>query len=421
MRYIYNLLFYLLTPLILIRLLWRSRKAPGYRSRWAERFGFFAIPKNHQNGILIHSVSVGETVAAIPLIHALQKKYPKLPITVTTMTVTGSQQLKSSVEDSVFHVYMPYDLPCAIKRFLSKINPCITIIMETELWPNLLYYCNKRQIPTILANARLSKRSAKKYARIKKFTATLLKQFNYIAAQAEADAKRFEQLGMPTERIEITGNMKFDITPPASTKETGELLRQQLGANRPVWIAASTHEGEEELALKAFAKIKSKLPDCLLVLAPRHPERFTEVATLCKRKKYSVTLRSSKEPCSTATDIFICDSMGELLQFFAASDVAFIGGSLVKTGGHNLLEPASFALPIISGPHTFNFAEATRLLKEADALIIIKDEKELAANVIRFLENPNLHQKFGDLAQAVVKANRGAVEKHMKLIEKLLS
>jgi 3-deoxy-D-manno-octulosonic-acid transferase len=421
LRYIYSFLLYLLVPFILLKLLWRSRKSPGYRKRWAERFGFFDAPKKYQHGIFIHAASVGETIAAIPLIRNLQKDYPNLPITVTTMTVTGSQQVKKSLQDSVFHVYVPYDLPDVVQRFLKKIKPKILILMETELWPNLLHYTKTYQIPILLANARLSEKSATGYAKLKNFAAKMLKNITQIAAQSQLDANRFIKLGMPQQHVAITGSIKFDINLAPSIKEAGEVLRQQLDANRPVWIAASTHDGEEEIILQAFKQIKQQLPDCLLILVPRHPERFTTVATLCKKQGYTIVLRSTNETCSEKTDIFIGDTMGEMMKFYAAADIAFVAGSLVPIGGHNFLEPAILGLPIISGSHVFNFTEIARLLKEKHALVLIENSSELAKQVIKFFNDPKLRHEFGENAKLVVDANRGAVAKHMQLIKHLLS
>lgn len=416
MRYIYNILFYLLIPFILLRLLWRSRKSPGYRKRINERFAFFDIEKNYQGGVIIHAASVGETIAAVPLIRQIQKTYPDLPITITTMTVTGSHQVKKSFQNSVFHIYVPYDLPDVVQRFFNKTKPKMLIVMETELWPNLLYYAHKKQISVLLANARLSEKSARGYTKIKKFVARMLKNITQIAAQSQPDADRFIKLGMPQDRITITGNIKFDINLSRSSQEAGENLRQQLGANRPTWIAASTHEGEEEIILQAHKQIKNQAPECLLILAPRHPERFAPIAALCKKQDYKVVLRSSNEASDATTDIFLGDTMGELMKFYAASDVAFIGGSLVPIGGHNFLEPAILNLPIISGPHVFNFTEIAHLLTAKHALILVKNATELATQVINLFADPVLRQEFGANAKAVVNANRGAVEKHMKLI-----
>lgn len=416
MRYIYNILLYLLIPFILLRLLWRSRKSPEYRCRWNERFAFFPIPKNYQHGVIIHSASVGETIAAAPLIRQIKKTYPDLPIIVTTMTVTGSHQVKKSFQNFVFHVYVPYDLPDVVQRFFNKTKPKMLIIMETELWPNLLHYAHEKKIPVLLANARLSEKSTRGYAKIKNFTARMLQNITKIAAQSQSDAKRFTKLGAPQDRITISGNIKFDINLSGSSQEAGMLLRQQFGANRQVWIAASTHEGEEEIILAAFKQIKNQMPDCLLILVPRHPERFTPVANLCKQLGFKIVLRSSNELSDATTDIFLGDTMGELIKFYAASDIVFVGGSLVPIGGHNLLEPAILNLPIISGPYVFNFTEIARLLTEKRALILVENAAELASQIINLFADPALRQEFGVNAKAVIDANRGAVEKHMKLI-----
>jgi len=405
----------------LIRLLWRSRKSPRYRQRWRERFGFFDIPKHYQDGIWVHAVSVGEAVAALPIINALQAKYPDLPIVVTTMTVTGSDRVKAVLGDSVFHVYIPYDLPGPTRRFLAKVKPRLLVIMETELWPNLIYYAHRAKVPIILANARLSERSYKGYARFKSFVSKMLKQINLIAAQSQADADRFVKLGMPAERMQITGNCKFDMKVPASLFEAGEVLRQQLGASRSVWIAASTHEHEEKIILTAFSKIKQAIPHALLILVPRHPERFHEVAELCKARQFKWVSRSAGQKCSLETDIFLGDTMGEMMLFFGASDVAFVAGSLLpEYGGHNLLEPALFALPILTGPNMRNFMGITSLLKENNAVVIVHNEQELADQVIAFFHNMDLRQQFGKQAQKVVESNRGSVEKHLECVKTLL-
>ncbi len=421
MRILYSLLFYLFIPFELLRLLWRSRKAKAYRSRWRERFAFFSVLKKFQQGVWVHAVSVGETVAAAPLIKALQSKYSKMPIVVTTTTPTGSVRVQKLLGDSVFHVYKPYDLPCLTKRFLKKIKPQLVIIMETELWPNLLYYCEKKNIPVMLANARLSERSARGYAHFKKLTVNMLKSLTAIAVQAEADAARFKKLGASNDRVHVTGNIKFDVACPPSVVETGELLRQQLGAHRRIWIAASTHEGEDEKILRAFAQVKTQLSDSLLILVPRHPERFKKVAELCRKKNYQTVLRSTGKACLPQTDIFLVDAMGELLQFYAASDAAFVGGSLItQGGGHNLLEPAMFELPIISGRYLHNFKAIADLFLEADALKIVHDEKELAEQVIKYLADIDLCKKTGERAKAVFLKNQGALQRHLELIEKVL-
>lgn len=420
LRYLYSLLLYLIVPFALLRLLWRSRKTPDYRQRWAERFAFFKMPVNFKNGIWIHAVSVGEVMVAVSLIRELQTRHPHLPITVTTMTITGSERVTTLLRDSVFHVYVPYDLLCSMCRFLKKVHPRLIIIMETEVWPNMLYYARQNKIPIFLANARMSEQSAKGYLRFRKFISRVFQCFSLIAAQAKADADRFHRLGVDEEQIKVVGSIKFDIKQPASILEASELLRQKLGASRSVWIAASTRDDEEEIILRAFELVKKQIPDCLLLLVPRHPERVDRVLHMCQQHHFKCVTRGSDKACDESIDVFMGDTMGEMMLFYGASDVAFVGGSLKPLGGQNMLEPASFGLPIITGPHLFNFAEAKRLLQEAGAILIINNEKELAEKVVMFLSDVDARQQYGNAAKAVVEANRGALEKHLKLIDSLL-
>jgi 3-deoxy-D-manno-octulosonic-acid transferase len=293
--------------------------------------------------------------------------------------------------------------------------------METELWPNLLHYANRKNIPVLLANARLSEKSAKGYQRYYWFTHTMFEQITHIAAQSPDDAKRFEQLHVPKNKIQITGTIKFDMVLPHSIKEGAEHLRQQIGAYRPVWIAASTREGEEERILEAFALVKKQLPNCLLILVPRHPERFEKVKDMCRNRLYSVITRSSQYLCTENTDILLGDTMGELMLFYGSADVAFVGGTLLPYGGQNVLEPALFGLPIITGPHLFNFSEAARLLQDAHALVITDHVDTLAHEVIRFLQDAELRKATGERAQKVVEDNRGAVDRHMMLINRYIA
>ena len=420
MRIFYCFLLYLLVPFVLLRLLWRSRKAPAYKKRWGERFGFFKFPVEFQNGIWIHVVSVGEVIAAAPLVYALLKQYPNLKLTITTMTPTGSERVRTNLPADVFHVYTPYDLPGAVKRFLNKVKPKLLILMETELWPNMLYNCKARNIPCLLANARLSAKSAKGYNYFQPLTKQMIHCLSIIAAQAQPDAKRFLEIGASEQQINITGNIKFDLQVPASLQESAEMLRQKLGAHRPLWVVASTHDGEDEKILRALKKIKAQIPDSLLILVPRHPERFNKVAQLCKKEGYQVVRRSQNISCNEQTDIFLGDTIGELRLFFGAADLAFIGGSLVPRGGHNMLEAAAFSLPVITGPHLFNFMEVSRLLQEANALITVNNHRELAEQVIKLMRNASLRQKLGERCKKVVESNRGALEKHLAIIKQLL-
>lgn len=419
MRRLYTLLFYLAVPLILVRLYWRSRKAPAYRRRWAERFGLFpALPK--PGCIWIHAVSVGETRAALPLIRTLQERYPELPLLVTTTTPTGSRQVQEALGDTVHHVYAPYDLPGTVTRFLSRTRPRLAVIMETELWPNLFHRCAALNIPLVVANARLSVRSMRGYARLRGLTADTLAQTTLIAAQSEADADRFRALGAWPERVRVTGNIKYDLTLPEGLLAQGRELRQALGEERPVLIAASTHAGEDEAILDAVTRLRRRLPEFLLLLVPRHPERFPAVAELCRQRGLQVVARSEQRSCTPATQVFLGDSMGELLLFYAAADVAFVGGSLVPVGGHNVLEPALVGLPVLFGPHMFNFTEAGQQLLEAEAAWQVNNAGELADRAGQLLANPELRQTMGRRGRAVVEANRGALTALLKMIEERL-
>ena len=417
LRWLYTGLLYLILPLALLRLYWRGRQDPGHRRRWRERLGL--IPTLPAGGLWVHAVSVGETRAALPLIRALLERYPDWPLLVTTTTLTGSRQVREALGEQVQHVYAPYDLPGAVARFLRQTRPRLAVIMETELWPNLLRQCAVAGIPTLIANARLSERSARGYARIRGLTAPMLRDITLIAAQAEADAERFRALG--AHHVQVTGNLKYDLALPNDLPEQGRRLRRErLGENRPVWIAASTHAGEDEQVLEAFATLRAHWPELLLLLVPRHPERFDSVAALCQQRGLSVIRRSEQRPCASDTAVFLGDSMGELLLFYAAADLVFVGGSLVPTGGHNVLEPALLGLPVLFGPHMFNFTEAGERLLEADAAWRVADAAELAAQVDRLLTDSALRQNAGQRGQAVVERHRGALAALLDCIRMLL-
>lgn len=419
MRIVYSLILYLLTPFALLRLVWRGLRARGYWLRWGERFGF--VPVNRGAApIWVHAVSVGEVQAAVPLLRALLKRYPEVPLLVTTTTPTGSEQLRSLFEGSVQHVYMSYDLPDAVARFLSRTRPRLALIMETEIWPNLYRACARRGIPVLLVNARLSARSAAGYGRVRGLMAATLECLHGIAAQSRTDADRLIGLGAPPERVRVTGSIKFDVKIPASLTEQAAVLRRDWGLQRPVWIAASTHEGEDEMVLDAHRGVRERFPDALLVLVPRHPERFARVAALCREQGWKTVLRSAQAPTPADAEVFVGDSMGELLLFFAATDLAFIGGSLIRHGGHNPLEASAQRVPVLFGPYMFNFEQIAELLLEAGAAREVGDSGQLADSVAHWLADPAARVTAGERGAAVVEANKGARDAVLAMVTEAL-
>lgn len=414
-RRLYTFLLRLLLPLALLRLYWRSLKSPAYRRRVRERLALG--PAGPATQIWIHAVSVGEVQAAEPLIRRLIAHDPPLSVLVTTTTPTGAERLHERLGDSVAHRYTPYDLPGILDRFLSRTTPALLIVMETEIWPNTLAACAERGIPVILANARLSERSAQGYRRLARLTRETLQGFDLIAAQAEPDARRFIALGADPERVQVTGSIKFDLRQPASLLDQAEAMRRAWGGQRPVWVAASTHEGEDGAILAAHQRIRAVLPEALLVLVPRHPERFDRVAELVARQGLTLARRSRLEPCTPSTAVFLGDTMGELPVFLAAADTAFMGGSLVPTGGHNLLEAAAAGVPVAIGPHHFNFAAITQLLCAEEGAVEIADTEALARLMISWLSDATERARIGENGRRVVEANRGALDRLMTLIE----
>lgn len=423
-RLLYTLLSSLLLPFALLRMLWRSRKSPAYRRRWLERFGVFSPPHfNRAHPIIwLHAVSVGETLAAAPLVKTLQMQHPEWQWVLTTTTPTGSERVQSVFGNSVQHVYCPFDLPPFINSFLGRTQPSLAIIMETELWPNLLHACRQRDIPTVLANARLSEKSARGYARFAPLTRTLLADLNVVTAQQQADGDRFVALGLQPSQLQVTGSIKFDLTLDDTVQQHAKQLRERWapGNARPVWLAASTHQGEDEIALTAFAMLKKTHPHLLLVLCPRHPERFAAVRKLCE-PLWRVSSHAAADAVSTDTDIVLGDTMGELLAFYGAADMAFVGGSFVPAGGHNMIEPAAWACPIVTGPSSYNFTEVVRLLSDHQAIAINTGTSDLADTVRHWLEHPDERIAAGQRAKAVADANRGALARLVTILEAQIS
>ena len=420
MRYFYTLLFSLLLPFALLKLAYRGIKAPAYWKGWLERLGFFPHVLKRKV-VWVHAVSVGEVQAATPFIKAIKEQLVEYSVVVTTTTPTGRAQLSKTFGDSVNIGYLPYDLPWAVALFLKRIRPSVAVIMETELWPNLFYQCHQKQIPLMIANARLSPRSIRGYKRIQAFVVQVLADVDCIAAQSEDDAQRFIAIGAVPDRVMVTKNIKFDLLPQQQNEALVQAFRSALGAGKKVWIAASTHEGEDELVLQAYAQVIKSQPETVLLLVPRHPERFNAVASLAQRSGFNITRRSESKLGNPNTQVFIGDSMGEMMFFYQVSDVAFVGGSLVPTGGHNILEPASVAVPSIVGPHTFNFKEITEVMLEAGAVDQVSSAEELLEKVSSLLLDERQAQQMGSYGYAVVEQNRGATTLLLSRLKELMA
>jgi 3-deoxy-D-manno-octulosonic-acid transferase len=418
MHWLYTLVFYLVLPFVMARLLWRARKAPAYARRWAERFGIFPAPALRKPTIWVHAVSVGESIAAAPMLKALMARHPEASFVVTTTTPTGSEQVRKLFGQGVFHVYAPYDLPNCIVSFLRRVQPGCLIVMETELWPNLVAQCRKRGIPVLLANGRLSQKSADGYQKIGRLMGPVFRQLSAAAIQHRDDAERIQGLGLPADACHVTGNIKFDLEIPDALRQQAAALKAEINgrARRLIWIAASTHRGEDEQVLAAFERARREIPGLFLILVPRHPERFGDVVQLCEAQGYKTLRRSAKTAIGADAQVLVGDTMGELLLLFGVADLAFVGGSLVPVGGHNLMEPAAWALPIATGPHLFNFAEASRLLQDAGAMTVTENDLGLA-EWLKQMAGEEKRKQAGGNAHRVAVANRGALERLLRVIE----
>ena len=418
-RALYTLLFHLGLPLLALRLWLRARKAPAYAQRLGERFAF-RLPALQPGGLWVHAVSVGESIAAAPMIRQLLLRHPELPITVTCMTPTGSERIQALFvgEPRIQHCYLPYDLPWAAGRFLDHVRPRLAVIMETELWPNHVHQCARRGIPVALANGRLSERSAKGYARFARLTAPMLAEMSLLAVQTKVEAQRFLALGARPECVQVTGSIKFDLNVDPALPVRATHLREQWQADgRAVWIAASTHEGEDAVVLAAHRQLLESHADALLILVPRHQERFASVHALCKAQGFATVQRSLGQPVTAQTQVLLGDTMGELLFLYALADIAFVGGSLVANGGHNPLEPAALAKPVLSGPHMFNFLEIGAMLREAGALVEVDDARGLATAVRQWIELPRDAVRSGEAGLAVMRANQGALNRLLDALD----
>lgn len=415
-RFLYTLLFHLLLPLVILRLLWRSLRAPAYRQRWWERFGL-GTP-SQQRGLWVHAVSVGETLAAAPLVNAWRQAHPGAPVRVTTMTPTGSARVQALWGREIQHCYAPYDLPWAWALFFRHTRPQVLVIMETELWPNMLAAAKARGIPVILANARLSERSARGYRRAGWLSRPLLQGLSCVAAQDEATASRFVALGVAPAKVQVTGSIKFDFSPPEALAGRAQQLHVQWQlADRQVLVAASTHEGEDAAVLAAFVQVRQQFPSALLMLVPRHPERFDSVARQVAEQGFALARRSRQQEVSPEVAVFLGDTMGELLLWYAVADVAFVGGSLIPVGGHNMLEPIALEVPTLSGPHVFNFQTIADELVAAGALQLV-DAEQMAEAMLQLLHEPALARRQVAAGHAVMQRNRGALQRQLALIER---
>ena len=416
-RFFYTVLYALLLPLFIARLWWRGRVNPGYRQRIRERFGWLPHrPAAH--GVWVHAVSVGEALAAAPYIKAMQQRYPDIPVIVTTTTPTGSEQVKRLFGSSVFHMFLPYDLPIFWTLFLRRIRPGLLVVMETELWPNLMAACERRQLPVMLANARLSPKSARGYAKFAALTRPMLQRLSLVAAQNASDGQRFIDLGLAQNKLEITGSVKFDVDLPADVQRRGAALRAEWGAERKVLALASSHAGEDEQLLALYPQLQAACPDLLLLLIPRHPERFDAVSRAAKQAGL-ITRRRSAGAASEQCQVYVADTMGEMLLLLAAADLVLMGGSLIEHGGHNPIEPAALGKATLTGPHYMNFAAIVDQLVAQQALAVVTPET-LADDLLRYLTTPELCRAMGQAGAEVVADNRGAVPRLVALSASLM-
>lgn len=416
-RFIYTIIIFFVAPAYLIKLLKPVENKPSIGPRWKELFGF-GPQITGKNPLWIHAVSVGEAIGAVSIIKKIHSIEPNLNILVTTTTPTGAKIITNAFSTNVEHRYLPLDFPFPLKRFLSRVNPSACLIMETELWPNLLHCINQREIPIHIVNARLSERSFRRYKKIGMLFRHFMGNVDLVLCQQNQDANRFLSLGIPEHRLKVTGAIKFDLSISDSSLISGLALREQIGKNRDVWIAASTHSGEDEQILTAHKALLSENSSALLIIVPRHPERFKNVGQLIKDQNFNLAIRSKSEVVTDITQVYLADTMGELLTLLAASDVCFMGGSLLgdKVGGHNFLEPAALAKPILTGPSYYNFTEIGKLLIEAGALQVIQSSIELSSNLVTLFSNKDKLTEQGNAGLSVIDANRGAVDKTIQYL-----
>ncbi|HEY2679333.1 MAG TPA: lipid IV(A) 3-deoxy-D-manno-octulosonic acid transferase [Steroidobacteraceae bacterium] len=418
-RLLYSFLIRCAAPFAFATLLWRGLRDRGYWQGLPERFGLGATI-THAPTIWLHAVSLGEMSAAAPLIRSIMANHPEYPVVLTAATPAGRARAQALFADAADIRFLPYDTPGSVRRFLARVRPQLGVIMETELWPNLFEQSRQRGIPLLLASARLSAKSVSRYRRWGALFGGVFKGDVAVAAQSVADAERFVAIGAAAAKTHVIGNVKFDLQPDPVSIEQGRRLRASFG-NRAVWVAGSTHAGEDELMVESQAAVRAQRPDALLVLVPRHKDRFAGIADLLTRRGVKFARRSSREAVDDDTQVLLGDTLGELPTFYAAADAAFVGGSLIPIGGHNLLEPAALGLPVLTGPSYFNGKEIAKILLQEGAAIEVGGASELAANLLRLFNDPAEAARRGGVGMGVLAANRGSVQKLAQLIEASLA
>lgn len=417
-RSLYSALLYLISPLLMVYLFVRGFKSPDYRLRWNERFG---IKRLEQTDLLLHCVSMGETLAAIPLIKKIQAAYPDLSITVTTTSPTGSREVVRAFSEQVQHCYLPFDLAWCSKRFINQVAPKYCIIMETELWPNLIHYLKHNGAKVLLANARLSQKSADGYQKRPDLNLPMLQSLDAIAAQSEQAAARFIDLGVATDNITVCGSLKFDLNIEQTRIDAAQMMRESWNAlQRPIWVAGSVHPGEFDSMIQAHQRVLQQYPTALMVLVPRHPEQFDAAVAVVKAAGMQVARRSINDEVTAQTQVVVGDTMGELLTLYAAADQAFVGGTLIENGGHNPLEPAAVGLPVSVGPHHWDFNEITELLQREGALQVVDSSDALAQVLISMFNDKHAYQAASEAGKQVMLQNRGALDKQFALVSSML-
>jgi len=420
MRFAYAILTYLLLPVYAAYWFFRGLGNRTYWDRFGQRFGR-GYPRLPAGCIWVHAVSVGEVQAAVPLIRALVDSYPNRHMLVTTVTPTGAARVRLLFGDTVEHSYIPFETENAVTSFFDTVNPQIALVMETEIWPNLYHECGRREIPLVLVSARISPKSVASYKKFLPLFRETLSHGIVIAAQSQADADRFRQLGAAPERTWVTGNIKFDIQLPPELAEAGEQFRRDNFEGRPVWVAASTHDKEEQQVLHAHDIVQEQFPDALLILIPRHPERFPSVRTMLHKEGRRFISRTDGLPCTSDIDVFFGDTMGEVPLFYAASNVAFVGGTLVEVGGHNLLEPAALGRPVVTGPHLYNTQDIADKFEKLGASITVNNAGQLGSAIADLFADPDTANDIGSRGRDIVQQNRGSLQRLLEMVEPLIS